>query len=265
MSRQWSFTDLEFVLLCDRADRGSIPEPFTYTSRIALAEDYAVERRRVWAELESRDDPDLRVISDALDRPDVSIAVRAWDEADYSDQTKHIRAHVLRWRSLGLVITQRPGESVWHSAGFDVAECDPHAIADVALAQLPTAKAGRSTDLLLPGPDPQVDADDYSAGPAVGDELEVDDAQRGARFLAAPAALAGDVTVYQGRSKFGPRGRIGMTLEWRDLPDDGRYAIRSTGSARTASGMGTKGMAEWANEQVTEILLRLDRHMENEE
>lgn len=263
MSCRWFFTDLEFVLLCDDTGRGNIPDPLTFTSRIPFAEDYEAECRRVLDELRDRDDPELRALADAVARPDVSIAVRAWDEQDYADPEHHIRVHAVRSRARGYVITQRPGETVWHSNGFDVVECDPHAVADEALGCLPFANAGRSAAIALPGEDTAGDSEERAAAPGIGDEIEEDD--RGAAFLATPAVRAGDLFVYQGRSKFGPRGRVGMGLDWRDLPDDGRYVIRASGTTRMATGMGTKGMVEWVDEQIAEILLRLDRHEETEE
>lgn len=265
MTLRWSFTDLEFLLLCDSTGRGNIPDPFTFTSRIELAEAYEAERKRVLAELRDRDDPELWALADAVARPDVSLAIRAWDERDYADPEQQIRVHAVRSRARGYVITQRPGETVFHSGGYDVVECDPHAVADEALGCLPYANAGRAAAIPLADPDPDSGPGDdgYGHGPGIGDEVEEDD--RGPVFLATPATRTGDLVVYQGRSKFGPRGRVGMALDWRDLPEDGRYVIRSTGSGRMATGMGTKGMVEWVNEQIAEILLRLDRHMENEE
>ncbi|MFC8530735.1 ESX secretion-associated protein EspG [Nocardia sp. NPDC057227] len=263
MTLRWFFTDLEFVLLCDSTGRANIPDPFTFTSRIALAEEYEAERKRVLAELRDRDDPELRALADAVARPDVSLAIRSWDEKDYADPEHQIRVHAVRSRARGYVITQRPGETVFHSGGFDVVECDPHAVADEALGCLPYATAGRSAAIPLPGADTGAGAERFDSVPGIGDEVEEDD--RGPVFLATPATRTGDLVVYQGRSKFGPRGRVGMALDWRDLPEDGRYVIRTEPAGRMATGMGTKGMVEWVNEQIAEILLRLDRHMENEE
>ncbi|UGT60567.1 ESX secretion-associated protein EspG [Nocardia asteroides] len=265
MSGRWAFTDMEFALICDREGHGAVPEPFTFTSRIPLAEDYAAERRRVLAELRARGDSELAVLAEAIARPDVSLAIHAWDEADFAAHEQHVRVHAVRSRARGYVITQRPGETLWHSGGFDVAECDPHAVAEVALGCLPFANAGRSLEIPLPDADAEPDRGSSPIGPSIGDEAADADAERGAAFLATRAERAGDLQLFQGRSKFGPRGRVGMRLEWRDLPGDGRYVIRRNAHMRVATGMGTKAMVEWVDEQVAEILLRLDRHMENEE
>ncbi|WP_067654855.1 ESX secretion-associated protein EspG [Nocardia harenae] len=265
MSGRWSLTDLEFVLLCDPTGHAGVPDPFTFTSRTELAADYEVECARVLRALRERDDSELWVFADAVARPDVSLALRAWNEREYEDAEQLLRVHAVRSRTRGYVITQRPGETVFHSGGFDVVECDPHAVPEELLGALPFAAAGRCTAIPLPATE-HSDAADSEPEPrlAVGDEREDDDA-RTAEFLSRPADRVGDLVVYQGRSKFGPRGRVGWGLEWRDLPGDGRYVVRPDGMIRVATGMGTKGMVEWLDEQIAEILLRLDRHMENEE
>ncbi|WP_416564870.1 hypothetical protein [Nocardia testacea] len=48
------------------------------------------------------------------------------------------------------MITQRPGETVHHAAGFDIVECDPRALGDIVLSRIPFARAGRLPATAVP-------------------------------------------------------------------------------------------------------------------
>ncbi|MGI5216563.1 ESX secretion-associated protein EspG [Nocardia sp. CA-290969] len=265
MIRTWELTDLEFVLLCEEFRQGGLPDPFTYTSRTRLAADYRGEKAEALRALHDRDDSDLYAMADAISRPDVTIMAKAWDDQDPEEPTGWTRVHAVRQRARGFVITQRPGETVWHSGGFDVTACDPHDLADSVLALLPKAKAGRMQQITLVDPDTVPDARPYVPLITDDDEPEDDEAYRSAAFLATPATAAGTIQVFQGRSMFGPRGRVDMGMRWRDLPGDGRYVIPMNQDIEVATGMGTKRMIEWVQEQIDEVLLRLDRNLEHEE
>lgn len=265
MIRTWELTDLEFVVLCEEFRQGGLPEPFTYTSRTRLAADYRIEKAATLRALHDRDDSDLCAMADAISRPDVTITAKAWNDQDPEEPTGWIRVHAVRQRARGFVISQRPGETVWHSRGFDVTACDPHALAESVLAELPEATAGRMPQITLVDPATAPDTRPYVPLISDDDEAEDDEAYRGAAFLAAPATAAGTIQVFQGRSMFGPRGRVDMGMRWRDLPDDGRYVIPMNQDVEVATGMGTKRMIEWTQDQVAEVLLRLDRNLEHEE
>lgn len=265
MNRTWELTDLEFVVLCEEFRQGGLPEPFTYTSRTRLAADYRIEKAATLRALHDRDDYDLYTMADAISRPDVTITAKAWNDQDPEEATGWIRVHAVRQRARGFVIVQRPGETVWHSGGFDVTACDPHALAESVLAALPEAAAGRMPQITLVDPATAPDTRPYVPLISDDDEYEDDAAYRSAAFLAAPATAAGTIQVLQGRSMFGPRGRVDMGMRWRDLPDDGRYVIPMNQDIEVATGMGTKRMIEWTQDQIAEVLLRLDRNMEHEE
>ncbi|MFI2234423.1 ESX secretion-associated protein EspG [Nocardia testacea] len=265
MNRTWELTDLEFVVLCEEFRQGGLPEPFTYTSRTRLAADYRIEKAATLRALHDRDDYDLYAMADAISRPDVTITAKAWNDQNPEEATGWIRVHAVRQRARGFVIVQRPGETVWHSGGFDVTACDPHALAESVLAALPEAAAGRMPQVTLVDPATAPDTRPYVPLIADDDEYEDDEAYRSAAFLAAPATAAGTIQVLQGRSMFGPRGRVDMGMRWRDLPDDGRYVIPMNQDVEVATGMGTRRMIEWTQDQIAEVLLRLDRNMEHEE
>ncbi|WP_039826307.1 ESX secretion-associated protein EspG [Nocardia testacea] len=240
-------------------------KPFTYTSRTRLAADYRIEKAATLRALHDRDDYDLYAMADANSRPDVTITAKAWNDQDPEEATGWIRVHAVRQRARGFVIVQRPGETFWHSGGFDVTACDPHALAESVLAALPEAAAGRMPQVTLVDPATAPDTRPYVPLISDDDEYEDDEVYRSAAFLAAPATAAGTIQVLQGRSMFGPRGRVDMGMRWRDLPDDGRYVIPMNQDVEVATGMGTRRMIEWAQDQIAEVLLRLDRNMEHEE
>lgn len=265
MNQSWALTDLEFVLLCEEHGCTELPVPFTYTSRTWLAADYRRERAETLRELRERDDSDLSAMAGTVARPDITIVAQSWDEQEPENPEGWIRVHAVRQRARGFVITQRPGETVWHSGGFDVTSCDPHALAEIVLELLPPAKAGRMRQITLIDPEIQPDARPFVPLISDDDEPEDDEAYRSEAYLNTAATATGLVRVFQGRSMFGPRGRVDMGLRWRDLPDDGRYVTSLSAEVPVATGMGTKGMVEWVQEQVAEVLLRLDRNLEHEE
>lgn len=265
MKPAWALTDLEFVLLCEEHGCTELPIPFTFTSRTWLAADYRAERARTLRELRERDDAGLPVLGEALTRPDITVVAQAWDEQEPENPQGWTRVHGIRQRARGFVITERPGETIWHSGGFDVSACDPHALADAVLDLLPSAEAGRMRQITLIDPETPSDARPFVPLISDDDEPEDDEAYRSASYLNTPATATGSVRVLQGRSMFGPRGRVDMGLRWRDLPGDGRYVTSLSAEVPVATGMGTKGMVEWVQEQVAEVLLRLDRNLEHEE
>ncbi|MEV0363494.1 ESX secretion-associated protein EspG [Nocardia fusca] len=265
MSERWELTDLEFKVLCDEYRQGEMPDPFTFTSRTRLADDYAYEVSQTRRALRDRFGGELSGFGGALAKPDIVVTLQAWDDQDFDNPKARTRAYALRQRARGFVITQRPGETMDHSGGFDIVGCDPRALADTVLGLVPFARAGRLPD--MPIPDPA--AADRDRGPLLSFISDNDDDDDGsaytAAFLNTPATGTGYVQVSQGRSKFGPRGIVEMGLLWRDLPDDGRYVIPLGQPEPSATAMGTKRMIEWVDEQVAVVVARLDRNMETEE
>lgn len=266
MSRTWEFTDLEFNLLCEEVRQGELPAPFVFTSRTRLADDYEREKFEVHRELRTRFDHELDAMAAAIARPDVFVVAHAWNDQDFDNPEARTRVHAVRHRARGYVITQRPGETLMHAGGFDVAECDPHALADTVLALLPTCRAGRLSDIPLVLPTSRPVTVDPGPSSGIADNDDTDDGTLGSdAFFATPAVSTGIVKVLQGRSKYGPRGRVEAGMLWRDLPDDGRYVIPLDHPAPVATAMSSARLTEWVREQIDHTLARMESHRETED
>ncbi|MFC8045682.1 ESX secretion-associated protein EspG [Nocardia sp. NPDC057353] len=266
MSRRWNFTDLEFVVLCTRYRGGELPNPFTFTSRIEYENPFEAEVGRIMRAFGSRFDPDLEDLADTISKPDVMVVLQAWDDRDFENPKERSRVLGIRRRARGFLITQRPGETLYHSDGFDVEECSPHALADAVVAHMAVLEAGREPPVPLPATAPPDTGDDDLFGSMVSDNEDPDlsDAFRAAAFFGTEASRSGLLQVLQGRSKFGPRGRTESVLLWWDMPADGRYVMHVS-DAPVAVGMGSDALVSWVNEQVGDVMERLDRHREDEE
>ncbi|WP_067806279.1 ESX secretion-associated protein EspG [Nocardia beijingensis] len=267
MNRLWEFTDLEFNLLCEEVRQGELPAPFVFTSRTRLAADYEQEKAEVRQRLLRWLDHDLDALAGAIAKPDVFLVAHAWNDQDFGNPETRTRVHAVRHRARGYVITQRPGETLAHSGGFDAFECDPHALADTVVGLLPRCGAGGldAIRLALPAARPEPEPDRSATTISDNDDDADDDVFRSAAFFDTPAVSTGIVKVLQGRSKYGPRGRIEAGLLWRDLPDDGRYVMPLDHPAPIATAMGSDRLALWVRDRIEEILARMDSHMETEE
>ncbi|UGT60569.1 ESX secretion-associated protein EspG [Nocardia asteroides] len=266
MIRRWEFSDLEFKVLCEDVRPGEIPDPFTYTSTIRSAAALETATAGVLRDFRDRYDPDLEDLADALSKPDVAVTAEAWNDRDIENPKEWIRVLGLRRRARGFVIRQHPGETVLHSAGFDVVECDPHALADRVLALLPVTESGRDTPIPILDPAVRNPGGETAYSSMISDNDDPDDrdSARSAAFFAIPASASGLLRVLQGRSKFGPRGRVETAMLWRDVPGDGRYVMPMS-SSPVARGMGTEELVVWVDEHIAEIVDRLERHREDEE
>ncbi|TCJ97140.1 ESX secretion-associated protein EspG [Nocardia alba] len=269
MSQTWEFTDLEFNLLCEDVRRGELPAPFIFTSRTRLEADYEREKSQVREQLRHRLDHDLDVLASAIAKPDVFVVAHAWNDQDFANPAARIRVHAIRHRARGYVITQRPGETLAHSAGFDAVECDPYSLADTVIGLLPRCGAGKLADIALSLPDTAPTQERDRPVSSIADDDDDDDLGndhvRSAGFFATPALSTGIIKVLQGRSKYGARGRIETGLLWRDLPDDGRYVIPLDDPAPVASAMSSDRLALWTRDRIEEILTRMESHSETEE
>ncbi|WP_280398203.1 ESX secretion-associated protein EspG [Nocardia carnea] len=270
--RSWELTDLEFRALCEDHTEGRLPRPLVFTSSLRWEDEYEWELAQTRRALRARYNGELDALGAGLARPDVFVSLQAFGgDQDFDNPEVRTRVHAFRQRARGFVITQRPGETVHHAAGFDIVECDPHALADIVLSRVPFAHAGRLPDTAIPDTtrDPRFQPGYTTSGSMISDNDEDEDAgndyDRALVFLRMPAVRSGSIRVVQGRSKYGPRGRIEMGMLWRDVPEDGRYAIPLHHPAPTATGMGTAELTEWLDEQIGSVVTRLDRNMEIEE
>ncbi|MBB5917405.1 hypothetical protein BJY24_006317 [Nocardia transvalensis] len=262
MTQHWNFTDLEFKLLCDEYRRGTLPAPFVFTSRTRRLDEYERERDVVRERLRELADTEFEAMVAAISRPEVFVVAHAWNDQDFDNPEHRIRVHAVRYGARGYLLSQKPGETLWHSGGFTVTECDPRALGEAVIGHLPRARAGIRPDLVVTTVAPRHTYDLTASMVADDDEPEDDEYEVSSAFLDTPATATGIVKVLQGRSKFGPRGRVESGVLWRDLPDDGRYVLPLDDPAPIATGMGTDRLVAWVDREIERILIRMDEHRE---
>ncbi|WP_067695721.1 ESX secretion-associated protein EspG [Nocardia jejuensis] len=224
MHRTWSFTDLEFLVLWEESGEEFLPRPLTFMSRTEWWDDHLANKARARDDLRDRD-PELASVLHALCAPDVRVEVHGWDGHDRLDAAGSIRLLAVRFGDLGYLVTQLPGETVRHSAGFTVTEFEASKLASEVVAALPDTESGRGRDIVL-AEEEHIDEIDFGYGMSPAHEtLEGTVVTRASDFLAAPAENLGRIDVVQGHSRFGPRGITRHVIEWRDLVQDGRYVV----------------------------------------
>jgi hypothetical protein len=241
---RWKLTDLEFKLLCEDSVPGGLPSPFVYTSRTRFADDYEAERAAVRAAPVLPAGPERDALLGALARPDLVIVVHAWNTRYCADPRHRIRLHAARRGTRGFLVRQRPGETLEHAGGFDIAECAAGDLGRVALAMLPRAAAGRD-----PG---AVRAELAATGtqPYAGESVVTQGA-------GPPVTDAGFVKVVQGHLGFREPGLAELGTGWRDIPGDGRYVLTVGAPVATAVGMDSPALADRVDAQMAYVLSRL--------
>lgn len=171
-------------------------------------------------------DPVLDEVIDSIARPDIRVTAHALG-ADPLDTSRCVRLLAARRGGEGYIVTQQLGESIWHTTGYTITEFPSTTLADVLVRHLPKAVRGRRGEVDL---SPVVSPDDVdhshrrSLATATADDYE-SDADRARALVEAPIDARGVIEIEQGVSKFGPRGLLRLRLGWRDLVDDGRYAL----------------------------------------
>lgn len=252
---KWEFTDVEFKVLCNRYLGGYLPRPLSYTSRTLLQDDYEHELSETEARLRERLDPGFGPLFAMLERPEVAIFTQVWCDGDLDNPKKRIRVHAARQGRRACVITQLPGETVYHSGGFTVVECEPEALPALVTAELPEAEAARGPAVPImvqpPEPEPEMHRNSHSAA---FDSFDDPDDAATLAFWNKPAEWTAACRVVQGRSKYGPRGIVETTLLWRDLPGDGRYLIDLAEPEPKAVGATTSRIAKHIGLHVDTIL-----------
>ncbi|MFG1794951.1 ESX secretion-associated protein EspG [Nocardia sp. NPDC049149] len=252
MSRTWNLSDVEFVSLWEGVTDEPVPAPLTFSSRTRNYDDYLREMFATRERLRATLDLDMDEVLQTISRPDIRIDAWANDPRDPENPKRCVRILGARRLKHGYVTTQLPGETLWHSGGFIITECAEVDLAATVVRHLPEAPSGRRTGLLLPAPDD--DSMDHRFGRSdvlrsVADSPE----SAAAAFLDEPTALIGTIDIIQGQSLFGPRGITGHTITWRDVIDDGRYAI-TPGNRPTANGVDAKRLVTMVNTAVAEVV-----------
>jgi len=254
MSHRWTFGDLEFVVLWDSVEEDFLPRPLVFTSRTPLHEDYLRERAELHRRLQATTDPEVYEVLDVVARPDIRLVVRGVDAADQQNPKRSIRLLAARRGDRGYLLTQIPGETVNHSGGYTIAECDALDLAQVVVDQLPEQPAGDSARIALPTAADGDGAVDHSFGRSdLWDSFEDPSHHAADKFLQAPLDAIGRIEIAQGVSTFGPRGRKVRQVEWRDLLDDGRYLISGEKSP-VAIGVDDKKMVSLINNEIAIVV-----------
>lgn len=225
MNRTWTFTAVEFAGLWDQLKEDALPAPFIYTTETPTYDDHEREkfeaRQRVLRSLDDSFDGVLETLA----QPDIRL-VTTGSDADPDNPEGLIRLLAARLGDRGYLVKQLPGETIWHSGGFIVTECDPLRLAEAVVAELPEADAGRQDDIVLVDTvgDDEDDLDySYGRSPVNADAVENSVRRRCDEFRGSRVTSSGSIEIVQGRSEFGPRGITRYHLGWRDLAGDGRY------------------------------------------
>ncbi|AYF77049.1 ESX secretion-associated protein EspG [Nocardia yunnanensis] len=218
----WDFSDDEFIVLCNRYLDGDVPFPLTYTSRHRYEDD----ERRALSEVSERLGTglfaEIKPVFEILADPDLVIAAHARHDDDLDNPALRIRVHAARRGRRAVLVTMKPGETIYHSGGFTLTECEPEELPALVVAQLPATDAGGGPVVpLLSEPE---ERDPFEVRQSLAfDSFEETSESRSAAFWAASAEWNGFIRVRQGRSIYGPRGVMDSLLAWRDLRLDGRY------------------------------------------
>jgi hypothetical protein len=237
VNRTWSLTALEFVSLWEETGEGILPEPLFYVSPTRSLADAEREKRATVARLRACPDRLPDRVLECIARPDIRITVVATGTCGPRKPGGSLRLLAVRRGDTGYLVTQRPGESHWHCAGFAVVEGPALGLAKMVVGALPPVGPGRYTDIMLPDE---------------GLELRAAVRARAERFLRLPTGMTGEITVIQGSSLFGPRGLARRTLRWRDVTGDGRYVI--IGNPATVVPADTGGLTAALNNAIAYIV-----------
>ncbi|MEV6280995.1 ESX secretion-associated protein EspG [Nocardia sp. NPDC051832] len=250
MIRGWRFTDLEFVVLWEELREHRLPAPFIYTSRTEYLHEAERAKREAREGLRERGDSSFDGVLAAVARPDLRITVSGCAAADPEDPRGRIRVHAARSGPRCFVLTQLPGETIWHSGGFTVAEYNALEMADAVVARMPAYPGGHRQHLTFPA---TLENSDCEYGQSW--VRETDDSPRTdpvGEFWSAPVLRFGIIQIEQGSSRFGPRGVARRALAWRDVAEDGRYVL--AGDPAAAMGVDARHLIARINSEIAWIV-----------
>ncbi|MQY19545.1 ESX secretion-associated protein EspG [Nocardia macrotermitis] len=266
MTLSWTFTGIEFQVLCEKYRGGELPDPLFWTLEEHMSLDAGrALRADVWQELRAKWDPSWDSVIDVMCAPEICIRLHAWDESDMADGKEpdgksSTYIHFARSGAQAYKFEQLPGKSYWHTDGFIITEIDPRSLAAEVVRSMPNVEAGRlgSTPIII---DP-ADHVGYGGSSFFRDDDEDPPAVASTKFFNLPASRTGTLRVLQGRSKYGPRGIQETKMLWRDVIDDGRY-LMNMDDAPVAVGISRNGLAGKLQDQIDNLMERLDTHWES--
>ena len=262
MTRTWELTDIEFYVLWQRYIGTSLPRPLTFVSTTLLGSDFEQEEYETWERLRHSADPALRSVFEVLERPDVYVRLRGWNDRERDDATRWLKARAARAGANGYLVYQLPGETPAHSGGYVIEDCGPHGLAEAIVGLMPRTGAGQRGILPL-SVGAEQDADGHRPRSSMFfEDADTSVAQRSAEFFQEAADRTGTINILQNQSMFGSRGMERDILVWRDLPDDGRYVIEVPSNSPTATPMAQEMLVEKVNASIARMMARVEAHWE---
>lgn len=252
MSRTWHLTDIELIVLWDRLFKDRLPAPLFALYRGANADDWARMAAATWDGV--REDGELHDALGRVGRSEVRVSVRAVDPRRPEAADGPIRMLGGRQGAVATLIRQSPGETIWHSGGFIVDTGAAERLAGAVAGALPTRDPGRLPDTPLLTVVGGVDHH-YRRSPTRAGCLDAE--RRSAAWLDRPAERVGEIEISLGSSIFGPRGVTPYRIAWRDLVDDGRYAVGDA-AAPVATAVDRGRLADLISADITKVLQTLE-------
>ncbi|MGC4994618.1 ESX secretion-associated protein EspG [Nocardia salmonicida] len=227
MSRSWQLTDTELIALWDKLFKDRLPSPLFALNRGENTQEWMRLAEAALAGLAGSGDGGLYDALARVAHADIRVTVVAFDPRDSDDPASQVRVVGARQGEVATLIRQLPGETRWHSGGYVITSGDADRLPGAVVGALPTREAGRlpDTPLITVATDAEIDHH-YGRSPVYDSYIEADRASTS--WLQRPADRLGMIETCLGSSIFGPRGITPYRIEWRDLVDDGRYAVGST-------------------------------------
>ncbi len=253
MNRTWQFTDIEFLVLWESIQNDYLPIPLSYVAP-RTEDQFDHVKHAAGERLFARPDREVAEVMQALAFPDIKLTLRALDEREPENPKYSVRLYGARKGDRGFVVRQLPGETIWHSSGFVVTECDAVGLGDALVRELPEAPPARITDLMLTAPQDSGRGGGYEyVQSRVFDSFDDSVDTLSERFLARPFGTIGLIQIIQGSSRFGPRGVLRRQLELRDLIDDGRCVI-TFDTPRVVNGVDSARLVDAINTEIAQVV-----------
>ncbi|MFE9789609.1 ESX secretion-associated protein EspG [Nocardia salmonicida] len=225
MSRRWQVTDTELIAVWDKLFKDRLPAPLFALHRGENAQEWAVLAEQAVARLAEGEDGGLYDALTRVAHADIRVTTMAFDPRRPDEPGGRVRLVGARQGAVATLICQLPGETRWHSGGYIITTGEADRLAGAVVGALPTREPGRLPDTSLVTLAASADIDHhYGRSPVYDSYAEVDRAS--ASWLRQPVERLGLIEICLGSSIFGPRGISRHRIEWRDLVDDGRYALR---------------------------------------
>ncbi|WP_225729015.1 MULTISPECIES: ESX secretion-associated protein EspG [unclassified Nocardia] len=253
----WKFSDMEFFVLWEDQRAGFLPKPLTFASRTEWFDELLEDKAKARDALYARDDPEIKTVLAALQRPELRIELNAWDDRDRVRADARIRLYGVRLDYRCYLVTQLPGETYRHSSGFVISEGDAHELAAAVVAALPDCPPGRDAEVVLSTMDTAGEIDYRFGRSQVRASFDDTVRERSKRFLSTPAERLGTIEIIQAHSLFGPRGMTRHRLELRDLEGDGRYLVEGE-HPPIAVAADRKRMVAMIDSRIEEVMAVID-------